>query len=302
MTNNSFKLGAPSFETLRFFLRNKLLFRILLALLAGFSLPALLERASIIPVVWHIDYASWAFAWVVVFYLVIWGVSLMLLFFRRLYVGERFEDAVVCLKAFLMYFVLVYVVPILLVQLVGLIFDYFATSSSQDRLFETYVAAASFWCGIYATFLFIHHLRRLYLRANRQKAILKRKNMEIRSELLKTLYAEDITHSFMLIRKGDSGYRLKNNGMLVKDQRRAKEIKEMLDFGYIEVSKGVHINKKDILKLADSNNRVYLKEEKMMVFESMLIKKPELRSWHEVIKSEHGLLYWSPSMVKKANL
>lgn len=136
-------------------------------------------------------------------------------------------------------------------------------------------------------------------RTKRREKILMARNKEKEQCVFDLQFEEDLSKTFMIIRRGDAGFILRNNGTFRKDGRRTAEIREILAVGYRETSRGVYINKKDIVFLDIENAKVILTPEKGKVLEEMMCKYEELHELNEAVKSEHGLLALSAALCRK---
>lgn len=271
---------------------------IVLALLGGNSL-ATYEKPSIETAeIWDPHYLSSLLVWSFILILVQWWNVAAVRFAFYLRIPSLTPEIVFGLKVGLYFLLFLYIVPFCTKQM----HRFFILSFDSMGLQLAPQAEASFilnrWVMAHVSFLIFYYgfLTKKHLEeVNSAQA---KELAEFKYEKQRDLYKADLDSTFMMVRKGNTGFRLNRRGVFVHDNRRSKDIKDLLDFGYVELSKGVYINKGDVLKYDVSACRVYLSEELMEVFNKMLRDNKKLRDLHDAIKSEHGLLYLSPTITR----
>ena len=235
-------------------------------------------------------------SWTAFMYVTFWiaDVLVQLVFYWRFRNRNTFVEFIA--KALLFYFLVFVVCPFLFLKLLNG-WDYYWNGRVYGKEnIQRIVYQLQLWVLAYAAFRVFYSAHKSYFRIEKMMSLIYQKKSVLKKDLFLLKYSEDLEHTFMLIRKGDGGYRLKKNGMFVKDKRRLREIKEMLEEGYIEASKGININKESIDRIDIEAQRVYLVKEAMEVLELMLEKYEELKVIERGIKSENGLLNLSPVM------
>lgn len=237
--------------------------------------------------------------WTVFLYVIFWISSLLV---RRVFYW-RFNDWGVywefVIKVLLFFVLALVLCPILITNILNLGGSYWdARLYGKDNV-QRVVSLLELWVLAYSAFQVFYIGHKKYIRKEKMMSTVKLQNHRLEKELFAHEHKEDLLHTFMFIRRGDSGYRLKNNGIFLKDKRRLKEMKDMLEKGYIEIAKGISVNKNSIERIDDEGQKVYLVKEIMEVLELMLGKYEELKAIREGIKSENGLLNLSPIMEAK---
>lgn len=281
------------------FLVNQWVGRGVLALMGGYMLWSLqLEILGNIEPEMKVHILA-LLSWTAFMYVTFWISSLLV---RRVFYW-RFNDwGVYCefaIKVVLFFVLALVLCPILMTKILNLGGSYWdARLYGKDNV-QRVVSLLELWVLAYSAFQVFYIGHKKYIRKEKMMSTVKLQNHRLEKELFAHEYKEDLLHTFMFIRRGDSGYRLKNNGIFLKDKRRLKEMKDMLEKGYIEIAKGISVNKNSIERIDDEGQKVYLVKEIMEVLELMLGKYEELKAIREGIKSENGLLNLSPIMEAK---
>ncbi len=270
-----------------------------LALLGGHILTIYRNPGHEVTIVWDSLYLGWLSFWSIL----LWISQLCIVYAVRYFFYRRRKgiSALVLFlsKSLLFFIILLLVFPFLLVQLFALIPHEYSADYWKPGCVDIELGVLCSWLFAYATFLVFYHAFRSYMRKERQLVIASQRSKLQQMEIMRLNHSEDIEATFMLIRKGDTGYRLKNNGMFVKDFRRAKDMKEILEGCYDEISKGINLHRDYIVKLDEEENKAYLVADKLEILRKMVQKYPELQNIQDAIKSKHGLLYLSPAMCRK---
>lgn len=299
MKSISLKFLELPFKTIRFLLRYEWSVWGVLALLGAHFLTIYRKPGHEVTIVWDKFYVGWLVFW----FLLLWVSQLCCVYAVRYFFYLRrtgISAMALFLSKSLLFFIMLQVVyPFLLVQLFALMPHEHSAEYWRPGGVDIELGVVCGWLFASVTFLVFYHAFRSYMRKERQLVIASQRNKLQQMEIVRLDQWEDVEATFMLIRQGDRGLRLKNNGMLVKDARKAKDIKAMLDVYYFEISKGINLHRKYVVKLDAQENKVYLASDKLEVLRKMVQKYPELQRIQDALKSKHGLLYLSPTMYKK---
>lgn len=235
-------------------------------------------------------------SWTVFMYVTFWIADLLvqLVFYWRFRDRNTYVEFIA--KMLLFFFITLVVCPFLFVKLLnGWYYHWDGPAYGKENI-QRMVYQLQVWVLAYSAFRVFYRAHKKHFRTEKMMSKVYQQKSVLKKDLFLLRYSEDLEHTFMLIRKGDGGYRLKKNGMFVKDKRRLSAVKEVLEEGYIETFKGININKKSIERIDIEEQRVYLVKEAMEALKLMLEKFEELKAIEEGIKSENGLLNLSPVM------
>lgn len=235
-------------------------------------------------------------SWTVFMYVTFWIADLLvqLVFYWRFLDWNTYVEFIA--KMLLFFFITLVVCPFLFVKLLNGWYYYWDGPAYGKENIQRMVYQLQVWVLAYSAFRVFYRAHKKHFRTEKIMSKVYQQKSVLKKDLFLLRYSEDLEHTFMLIRKGDGGYRLKKNGMFVKDKRRLSAVKEVLEEGYIETFKGININKKSIERIDFEEQRVYLVKEAMEALKLMLEKFEELKAIEEGIKSENGLLNLSPVM------